>query len=189
MPKHWKNEPKFSPPGLLLCLLCKKKREGSSLLIHHFLLFRIAEHYEDNKMSPGNLGIVFGPTLLRPLVSGDVSMIALLETSYQALLVEFMISHYDHVFGPATRSSTPPPPPPTAPLPDTPPRTSCPLSPANSSSQDPEAAGRERPRSLEVGNKYLTSHNRRPCFKLAVVMTMLKAHLRWTCPCGQKSSS
>ncbi|XP_016131459.1 LOW QUALITY PROTEIN: GEM-interacting protein-like [Sinocyclocheilus grahami] len=112
-------------------------------------LNRVAEHYEDNKMSPGNLGIVFGPTLLRPLVSGDVSMIALLETSYQALLVEFMISHYDHVFGPATRSSTPPPPPPTAPLPDTPPRASCPLSPASSSSQDPEAAGRERPRSLE----------------------------------------
>ncbi|XP_050962273.1 GEM-interacting protein isoform X1 [Labeo rohita] len=112
-------------------------------------LNRIAEQYEDNKMSPGNLGIVFGPTLLRPLVSGDVSMIALLETSYQALLVEFMISHYDQVFGPATRSSTPPPPPPTAPLPDTPPRASCPLSPASSSSQDPGAAGKERPRSLE----------------------------------------
>lgn len=109
-------------------------------------------------MSPGNLGIVFGPTLLRPLVSGDVSMIALLETSYQALLVEFMISHYDQVFGPATRSSTPPPPPPTAPLPDTPPRASCPLSPASSSSQDPGAAGKERPRSLEVGNNNFTLH-------------------------------
>ncbi|XP_067277837.1 GEM-interacting protein [Pseudorasbora parva] len=107
-------------------------------------LNRVAEQYEDNKMSPGNLGIVFGPTLLRPLVSGDVSMIALLETSYQALLVEFMISHYDQVFGSATRSSTPLPPPPTAPLPDTPPRASCPVS-----SQDPEAASRERPRSLE----------------------------------------
>ncbi|XP_026116780.1 GEM-interacting protein-like [Carassius auratus] len=112
-------------------------------------LNRVAEHFEDNKMSPGNLGIVFGPTLLRPLVSGDVSMIALLETSYQALLVEFMISHYDHIFGPTTRSSTPPPPPPTAPLPDTPPRASCPMSPVDSSSQDPAAGGRERPRSLE----------------------------------------
>ncbi|XP_051572566.1 GEM-interacting protein-like isoform X1 [Myxocyprinus asiaticus] len=112
-------------------------------------LNRVAEHFEDNKMSPGNLGIVFGPTLLRPLVSGDVSMIALLETSYQALLVEFMISHYDTVFGPTTRSSTPPPPPPTAPLPGTPLRASCPLSPAKSSPQDPEALSRERPRSLE----------------------------------------
>uniref|UniRef100_A0A8C1YC23 GEM interacting protein n=1 Tax=Cyprinus carpio TaxID=7962 RepID=A0A8C1YC23_CYPCA len=105
-------------------------------------LNRVAEHFEDNKMSPGNLGIVFGPTLLRPLVSGDVSMIALLETSYQALLVEFMISHYDDIFGPTTRSSTPLPPPPTAPLPDTPPRASC-------SSQDAEDSARERPRSLE----------------------------------------
>ncbi|KAK9978106.1 hypothetical protein ABG768_019874 [Culter alburnus] len=112
-------------------------------------LNRVAEQFEENKMSPGNLGIVFGPTLLRPLVSGDVSMIALLETSYQALLVEFMISHYDQVFGSATRSSTPPPPPPTVPLPDTPPRATCPVSPASSSSQDPGAASRERPRSLE----------------------------------------
>ncbi|XP_051989043.1 GEM-interacting protein-like [Xyrauchen texanus] len=112
-------------------------------------LNRVAEHFEDNKMSPGNLGIVFGPTLMRPLVSGDVSMIALLETSYQALLVEFMISHYDTVFGSTTRSSTPPPPPPTAPLPDTPLRASCPLSPTNSSPQDPGASSRERPRSLE----------------------------------------
>uniref|UniRef100_A0A8C0Y3G1 GEM interacting protein n=1 Tax=Cyprinus carpio carpio TaxID=630221 RepID=A0A8C0Y3G1_CYPCA len=154
-------------------------------------LNRVAEHFEDNKMSPGNLGIVFGPTLLRPLVSGDVSMMALLETSYQALLVEFMISHYDDVFGPTTRSSTPLPPPPTAPLPDTPPRASC-------SSQDAEDSARERPRSLEVGNKNSTSRNQQlhaksnkhwPCFKLAVVMTMLKAHLGWTCPCGRQSSS
>lgn len=141
----------------------------------HFL-YRVAEHYEDNKMSPGNLGIVFGPTLLRPLVSGDVSMVALLETSYQALLVEFMISHYDKVFGPANRSSTPPPPAPTAPLPETPPRASCPLS-----SQDPGASSRERPRSLEVRDRMnisITLPNVScVCFKLAVVMTMIKAGL------------
>ncbi|XP_056609766.1 GEM-interacting protein [Triplophysa dalaica] len=109
-------------------------------------LNKVAEYYEDNKMSPGNLGIIFGPTLLRPLVSGDVSMVALLETSYQALLVEFMISRYDKIFGPATRSSTPPPPAPTAPLPETPHRASCPLPP---SSQDPGASSRVRPCSME----------------------------------------
>ncbi|TRY56748.1 hypothetical protein DNTS_004720 [Danionella cerebrum] len=109
-------------------------------------LNRVAEHFEENKMSPGNLGIVFGPTLLRPLVSGDVSMIALLETSYQALLVEFMVSNYDQVFGPrAASNSSPLPPPPSVPLPDTPPRANCPLS----GSQDLGGAGRERPRSLE----------------------------------------
>ncbi|XP_066564153.1 GEM-interacting protein isoform X2 [Amia ocellicauda] len=62
-------------------------------------LYRVSEQYEENKMSPGNLGIVFGPTLVRPLVSGDVSMVALLETSYQAMLVEFLITHYERLFG------------------------------------------------------------------------------------------
>ncbi|XP_046894302.1 GEM-interacting protein isoform X1 [Hypomesus transpacificus] len=119
------------------------------MMIH---LHRVSESYEENKMSPGNLGIVFGPTLLRPLVSVDVSMIALLETTYQALLVEFLITHHQQIFGPPQRLCTPPPPPPTAPLPDTPPRASCPLAEEASSPapQAPEASTRERPRSLET---------------------------------------
>ncbi|KAI4882408.1 hypothetical protein NFI96_025175 [Prochilodus magdalenae] len=113
-------------------------------------LHRISEFYEENKMSAGNLGIVFGPTLLRPLVSGDVSMIALLESSYQALLVEFMITNHDQIFGPAPRPCTPPPPVPTAPLPDTPPRSSCPAAQGRSDSHEGSGAStRERPRSLE----------------------------------------
>lgn len=81
-------------------------------------------------MSPSNLGIVFGPTLLRPLrplVSTDMSLMALLETSYQAALVEFLIIHHDRIFGLQQISCTPPPLAPKAPLPDTPPRASCPL--------------------------------------------------------------
>uniref|UniRef100_A0A096M775 GEM interacting protein n=1 Tax=Poecilia formosa TaxID=48698 RepID=A0A096M775_POEFO len=93
-------------------------------LISH--LQRVSENY-DNKMSPSNLGIVFGPTLLRPLVSTDMSMIALLETSYQSMLVEFLIAHHDRIFGIEQSTNTPPPPAPTAPLPETPPRASCPL--------------------------------------------------------------
>ncbi|KAG5279234.1 hypothetical protein AALO_G00075550 [Alosa alosa] len=122
--------------------------------LHHMMahLHRVSENYEENKMSPGNLGIIFGPTLLRPLVSGDVSMLALLETSYQALLVEFLISHQSQVFGPMDqgRSCTPPPPVPTAPLPQTPTRTSCPNSLSTSTPQDEGAPSRERPRSLET---------------------------------------
>ncbi|KAG7460288.1 hypothetical protein MATL_G00219790 [Megalops atlanticus] len=119
--------------------------------LHHIMahLHRVSEHYEENKMSVGNLGIVFGPTLFRPLVSGDMSMITLLETSYQALLVEFLISHQAQMFGPQQRSITPPPPVPTAPLPDTPPRTVCPPSAENATPEHPEAPSRDRPRSLE----------------------------------------
>ncbi|KAM6913676.1 GEM-interacting protein isoform 2-T2 [Lycodopsis pacificus] len=103
----------------------------------------------DNKMSPSNLGIVFGPTLLRPLVSTDMSMIALLETSYQTVLVEFLITHHDKIFGLHRRPSTPPPPAPTAPLPDTPPRASCALDGEAYTSSEHETSSRERPHSLE----------------------------------------
>ncbi|XP_045895254.1 GEM-interacting protein isoform X2 [Micropterus dolomieu] len=108
--------------------LLQKLPSYSYSTLQHLMshLQKVSENYE-NKMSPSNLGIVFGPTLLRPLVSTDMSMIALLETSYQAALVEFLITHHDHVFGLQQRPCTPPPPVPTAPLPDTPPRASCPL--------------------------------------------------------------
>ncbi|XP_029015737.1 GEM-interacting protein isoform X2 [Betta splendens] len=111
-------------------------------------LQKVSENVE-NKMSPSNLGIVFGPTLLRPLVSTDMSMLALLETSYQAVLIEFLIAHYDKVFGLQQRSGTPPPPLPTAPLPDTPPRASCPLDGGVYAGPVHENPSRERPRSLE----------------------------------------
>ncbi|XP_054463952.1 GEM-interacting protein [Anoplopoma fimbria] len=111
-------------------------------------LQKVSENYE-NKMSASNLGIVFGPTLLRPLVSTDMSMVALLETSYQAVLVEFLITHHDKVFGLQRRPSTPPPPAPTAPLPETPPKASSALDGEVYTSSEHETSSRERPRSLE----------------------------------------
>ncbi|XP_040014504.1 GEM-interacting protein [Xiphias gladius] len=111
-------------------------------------LQKVSENQE-NKMSPSNLGIVFGPTLMRPLVSTDMSMIALLETSYQAVLVEFLITHHDTVFGLQRRPGTPPPPVPTAPLPDTPPRASCHLDGDVNTGPEHDNSSRDRPRSLE----------------------------------------
>ncbi|XP_029946349.1 GEM-interacting protein isoform X2 [Salarias fasciatus] len=116
------------------------------LLICH--LQKVAENSE-NKMSPCNLGIVFGPTLLRPVVSTDMSMVALMETGYQAALVEFLITHHDKVFGLQQAPSTTPPPVPTASLPDTPPRASCPLGEVAFADSEHETSTRERPRSLE----------------------------------------
>uniref|UniRef100_F6U6G7 GEM interacting protein n=1 Tax=Monodelphis domestica TaxID=13616 RepID=F6U6G7_MONDO len=66
-------------------------------------LFRVASRFEENKMSANNLGIVFGPTLLRPPKGqGGVStspVACLLDSGYQAQMVEFLIIHYEHVFG------------------------------------------------------------------------------------------
>ncbi|NXX83798.1 GMIP protein, partial [Urocolius indicus] len=66
-------------------------------LIAH--LYRVAENYEENKMSPNNLGIVFGPTLIRPGSGSDVSMSCLVDSGYQAQIVEFLIQNYERVFG------------------------------------------------------------------------------------------
>ncbi|XP_053149159.1 GEM-interacting protein [Hemicordylus capensis] len=66
-------------------------------LIAH--LYRVAERYEENKMSPNNLGIIFGPTLIRPPSGNDVSMSCLIDSGYQSQLVEFLILHYERIFG------------------------------------------------------------------------------------------
>lgn len=54
-------------------------------------------------MSANNLGIVFGPTLLRPPDSpgaaGTGSVTYLLDSGHQAQLVEFLIVHYEQIFG------------------------------------------------------------------------------------------
>uniref|UniRef100_A0A8D0GPM7 GEM interacting protein n=1 Tax=Sphenodon punctatus TaxID=8508 RepID=A0A8D0GPM7_SPHPU len=65
-------------------------------------LYRVAARYEENKMSANNLGIIFGPTLIRPACSGtgaDISLACLLDSGYQAQLVEFLILSYERVFG------------------------------------------------------------------------------------------
>lgn len=54
---------------------------------------------QDNKMTPGNLGIVFGPTLLRPRpTEATVSLSSLVDYPHQARIVETLISHYGLVF-------------------------------------------------------------------------------------------
>uniref|UniRef100_A0A8C9VV82 Rho GTPase activating protein 45 n=1 Tax=Scleropages formosus TaxID=113540 RepID=A0A8C9VV82_SCLFO len=62
-------------------------------------LCRIAELEQDNKMSPNNLGIVFGPTLMRPRPTGaTVSLSSLVDYPHQARIVEALIVFYRHIF-------------------------------------------------------------------------------------------
>jgi hypothetical protein len=50
-------------------------------------------------MTPGNLGIVFGPTLLRPRpTEATVSLSSLVDYPHQARVIETLIVHYDLVF-------------------------------------------------------------------------------------------
>ncbi|NXJ86325.1 GMIP protein, partial [Trogon melanurus] len=67
--------------------------------LRHLVAHLVAEKYEENKMSPNNLGIVFGPTLIRPGSGSDASMSCLVDSGYQAQVVEFLIQNYERVFG------------------------------------------------------------------------------------------
>ncbi|XP_034530127.1 rho GTPase-activating protein 45 isoform X2 [Notolabrus celidotus] len=73
-------------------------------IIRH--LRRIAELEEDNKMSPSNLGIVFGPSLMRPRPTGaTISLSSLVDYPHQARIVEAMIVFYSSIFHSKTSQS------------------------------------------------------------------------------------
>nr|XP_015210960.1 PREDICTED: rho GTPase-activating protein 29 [Lepisosteus oculatus] len=66
-------------------------------LIGH--LNRVTEKAEENKMTASNLGIIFGPTLMKPRqTDADVSLSSLVDYPYQARIVELLILHYEKVF-------------------------------------------------------------------------------------------
>ncbi|XP_037314948.2 rho GTPase-activating protein 29-like [Pungitius pungitius] len=66
-------------------------------LIAH--LNRVTEQAEENKMTASNLGIIFGPTLVKPrLADAEVSLSSLVDYPYQALMVELLVRHFQTVF-------------------------------------------------------------------------------------------
>ncbi|XP_060762571.1 rho GTPase-activating protein 29-like isoform X2 [Neoarius graeffei] len=68
----------------------------------HFLithLHRVSEHAEENKMDARNLGIIFGPTLIKPRqLDSEVSLSSLVDYPYQALMVQLLIQHHLKIF-------------------------------------------------------------------------------------------
>ncbi|KAM8850428.1 rho GTPase-activating protein 29-like isoform 2-T2 [Spinachia spinachia] len=66
-------------------------------LIAH--LNRVTEQAEENKMTASNLGIIFGPTLVKPRqADAEVSLSSLVDYPYQALMVELLVRHFQTVF-------------------------------------------------------------------------------------------
>ncbi|MEQ2211322.1 hypothetical protein XENOCAPTIV_024531 [Xenoophorus captivus] len=59
----------------------------------------VTECSEENKMTASNLGIIFGPTLIKPRqADAEVSLSSLVDYPYQALIVELLIRHYQMIF-------------------------------------------------------------------------------------------
>ncbi|XP_008584070.1 PREDICTED: rho GTPase-activating protein 29 [Galeopterus variegatus] len=63
-----------------------------------FLIW-VVDHAEENKMNSKNLGVIFGPSLIRPRpTTAPVTMSSLAEYSHQARLVEFLITYSQKIF-------------------------------------------------------------------------------------------
>ncbi|XP_018115106.1 rho GTPase activating protein 29 S homeolog isoform X2 [Xenopus laevis] len=81
--------------------LLKQLPESNYNTLHYLIghLHRVTEDVEENKMSASNLGIIFGPTLIRPRqTDATISLSSLVDYPYQARIVELLITYYDRIF-------------------------------------------------------------------------------------------
>uniref|UniRef100_A0AAY5ES32 Oligophrenin 1 n=1 Tax=Electrophorus electricus TaxID=8005 RepID=A0AAY5ES32_ELEEL len=92
----------------LVYKLPDQNREMLELLIKH--LVSICSHSSENLMTASNMGVIFGPTLMR---APEETVAAMLDIKFQNIIVEILIEDYGKIFsGPPEESSAPPVPPP-----------------------------------------------------------------------------
>ncbi|NXI52078.1 OPHN1 protein, partial [Chloroceryle aenea] len=92
----------------LVYKLPDKNREMLELLIQH--LVNICEHSRENLMSASNMGVIFGPTLMR---AQEDTVAAMMNIKFQNIVVEILIEHFGKIYsGPPEDTTAPPVPPP-----------------------------------------------------------------------------
>lgn len=86
---------------LLLPMMAVNVKVVVPKTFHSFVCCRVLEHSDSNRMTTQNIGIVFGPTLMRPeRDNGNMAV----NMVYQNQAVEFILSEFDHIFGTRGRS-------------------------------------------------------------------------------------
>lgn len=60
----------------------------------YFFFFSVAKKSDKNLMTVSNLGVCFGPTLLRP---EEESVAAIMDIKFCNIVVEILIEHFDKV--------------------------------------------------------------------------------------------
>lgn len=92
----------------LVYKLPEKNREMLEMLIKH--LVNVCSHSEDNLMTPSNMAVIFGPTLMR---AQEETVAAMLDIKFQNIVVEILIEEYKKIFSslPEDNSARPVPPP------------------------------------------------------------------------------
>ncbi|XP_058241676.1 rho GTPase-activating protein 10 isoform X2 [Hemibagrus wyckioides] len=76
--------------------LPERNREVLSLVTKH--LANVADHSKQNLMTVANLGVVFGPTLMRPQ---EETVAAIMDLKFQNIVVEIFIEQHEKIFGDA----------------------------------------------------------------------------------------
>ncbi|XP_071316394.1 oligophrenin-1 [Trachinotus anak] len=87
--------------------LPEKNREMLEMLIKH--LVSVCSHSDENLMTPSNMAVIFGPTLLR---AKEETVAAMLDIKFQNIVVEILIEDYKKIFSNMPDDSTAPPIPP-----------------------------------------------------------------------------
>ncbi|KFW88457.1 Rho GTPase-activating protein 42, partial [Phalacrocorax carbo] len=73
--------------------LPEKNREMLDILIKH--LVKVSLHSQQNLMTVSNLGVIFGPTLMR---AQEETVAAMMNIKFQNVVVEILIEHYEKIF-------------------------------------------------------------------------------------------
>uniref|UniRef100_A0A667XN26 Rho GTPase activating protein 10 n=1 Tax=Myripristis murdjan TaxID=586833 RepID=A0A667XN26_9TELE len=84
------------------CLVHKlpeRNRQVLGLLMKH--LANVAAHSKQNLMTVANLGVVFGPTLMRPQ---EETVAAIMDLKFQNIVVEILIEQHQKIFADAPES-------------------------------------------------------------------------------------
>ncbi|XP_047463139.1 oligophrenin-1-like isoform X2 [Mugil cephalus] len=87
--------------------LPEKNREMLEMLIKH--LVHVCSHSDENLMTPSNMAVIFGPTLMR---AKEETVAAMLDIKFQNIVVEILIEDYKKIFSSMPEDSTAPPVPP-----------------------------------------------------------------------------
>uniref|UniRef100_A0A8C9T591 Rho GTPase activating protein 26 n=1 Tax=Scleropages formosus TaxID=113540 RepID=A0A8C9T591_SCLFO len=72
--------------------LPERNRQMLHLLMKH--LANVAKHHQQNLMTVANLGVVFGPTLLRPQ---EETVAAIMDIKFQNIVIEILIENHERV--------------------------------------------------------------------------------------------
>lgn len=70
--------------------LPEKNKEMLDILVKH--LTNVSNHSKQNLMTVANLGVVFGPTLMRPQ---EETVAAIMDLKFQNIVVEILIENYE----------------------------------------------------------------------------------------------